>query len=299
MNVKKFFLGIKIFIKNARRSHGKPDLDLETAKNVSYGEEKEMKLDVYRPNSEGLVSVVVYFHGDILANGVKEHRRGFCVRLADSGIAVINAEYCPPSRVGGFENALAKAEGVLVWLKDNAKTYGLDLNKVILAGDGAGTLFAFSLALKNNIDGVNIAAVMGFSGIYDIPELFSENVKYNLHYDIIEEMFGLNGRDGFTADETERIRATSLSRSIGVDYPPVFLAHSVSDDIACGQGARFSEALRAKGVPVWEFKAIYSPCKHNFQLEKNDCSEGLFLAETDFLRMISDGSAMRNEYIEV
>ncbi len=299
MNLKKSFLALRLIRKNAIRSSVKASATLVTEKDLSYGDSKKQKLDLYRPqNAEGILPVIVNFHGDAMALGKKEYRRGFCARLAEEGYAVINVEYDDARTVGGFENSLAGTKRVFSWMTANAGKYGLDCSKVVLVGDAIGALTAFSLPL-DKYEGVEIVGVMGYSGIYDVPELFSRDVKFNLHYDVIRDMFGISGKNGFTEEQASRIRATAVTRAVTPDYPAVFIAHSVFDGIAPEQGEVMVKALLRKGVPVTEFKVAYLNAGHNFHLESVACAERLQAFEREFLSRVTKGEPALNKYVEV
>lgn len=283
--------------KNALRAKTRLGDDILAEKEVPYAERKKSVFDVYRPKTEGALPVIVYFHGDAMAHGSKEHRKGFCARLAREGYAVLNVEYEDASVAGGFEKCVSGAECALRWLgRDTSGRF--DLGHVVLAGDAVGALIAFTLAARSH-DGIDIVGVMGYCGVYDVPELFSKDVKFNLQYEVIRDMFGISGKNGFTEEETRRIRATAMQRLVTPDFPPALVAHSDYDKIVPGQGDSICATLVAKGVPVTEFKAVYAHCGHNFQLERSACSERLALVEKEFLGTVTKVGTIQSKYIEV
>lgn len=299
MSLKKSIMALRLIRKNILRSAIRASGELDVEKDISYGEGKKERLDLYRPkDAEGVLPVIVNFHGDAMAFGKKEYRRGFCARIAEYGYAVINAEYGDARSAGGFENSLKSTRRVLSWLSANGEKYGLDCSHVVLAGDAIGALMAFSLPL-DRYDGICIVGVMGYSGIYDVPELFSQDVEFNLHYDVIRDMFGISGKNGFTDEEARRIRATAVTRAVTPDYPPAFIVHSVGDRIAPRQGEIMVKALIRNNVPVTEFKVVYAREEHNFHLESFKYIERLNAFEREFLLSVTKGGTALNKYIEV
>lgn len=113
--------------------------DIKRFDDISYGENtKYQVLDVYRPkNAEGVLPVIVNFHGGAWVYGDKELYQFYCMNLAQHGFAVVNASYrlAPEYK---FPAAMLDMNRVLVWTLRNAQKYGLDTDNMFAVGDSAG-----------------------------------------------------------------------------------------------------------------------------------------------------------------
>ena len=117
--------------------------------NILYGSDEKLKkwqlLDVYRQKDRGdgqneplkKLPVIISLHGGAWVYGDKDRYQFYCMRLAQSGFAVINYSYrlAPEAK---FPAALEDTEKVFDWMIANAGTYGFDTNNVFVLGDSAG-----------------------------------------------------------------------------------------------------------------------------------------------------------------
>ncbi|MFD1631784.1 alpha/beta hydrolase [Pseudopedobacter beijingensis] len=150
-------------------------------------------LDIYLPENTSESSklpVFMFIHGGGFSGGDKSQTKGFCERLASKGVAVVSINYLPNLKLnrvqgvtcrsnmseglpasGKFHPALSQAIDIasvdaslaLKWIKDNAKKYHFDVNKITVSGGSAGAMTALYMGLckKNKI---KIAALVNFFG---------------------------------------------------------------------------------------------------------------------------------------
>lgn len=127
--------------------------DIKRFDDISYGANtKYQVLDVYRPkNAEGVLPVIVNFHGGAWIYGDKELYQFYCMNLAQHGFAVVNASYrlAPEYK---FPSALEDMNEVLTWTLENAQMYGFDTNNMFAVGDSAGAhlLSLYCSAMSNS-----------------------------------------------------------------------------------------------------------------------------------------------------
>jgi len=98
----------------------------------------DIRVRIYRPVSDGLLPIVVYFHGGGWVIGDIETHDGFCQHLAvDTPAVVVSVDYrLAPEHP--FPGALEDAEAVTRWVSMHAAEFGGDPNRLALAGDSAG-----------------------------------------------------------------------------------------------------------------------------------------------------------------
>lgn len=105
-------------------------------------------LDVYIPEdlAEGeLRTAVVYVHGGAFCMLSKDTHRVMAMPFAKRGRVVFNINY----RLGPvhkYPAPLEDAAAALLWVMDNARSYGADPDRIVLAGESAGANLVTALA---------------------------------------------------------------------------------------------------------------------------------------------------------
>lgn len=128
------------------------------------------RLDIHLPKSRDaghLLPTVVDFHGGGLYHGDKANNTCRDMYLADRGLALVNADYRLVPQVS-FQDQLHDSMTVLTWVADHAGDYGMDAERVFLAGDSASTLLIIYACALLNSDA--IASCLGAS-VGDRPEV--------------------------------------------------------------------------------------------------------------------------------
>ena len=112
----------------------------QVAPNVTYltASNYESKMDIYRRRgTPAPVPTVVYIHGGFWAAGNKEGAYMILLPWMEMGWNVINVEY----RLGKVALAPAAVEDCMCALRfvnNQAKTYNVDTNKIVVTGESAG-----------------------------------------------------------------------------------------------------------------------------------------------------------------
>lgn len=116
-----------------------PPESVKAELNLTYGRtpEQELKLDLYRPKSDGVLPACVLVHGGGWINGDKEKFTPLAFTLAERGYVVANVEY----RLAGAAKYPAGVQDCLLavrWLRANAGRFGVDPNRIGTWGGSAG-----------------------------------------------------------------------------------------------------------------------------------------------------------------
>ena len=144
--------------------------DVTTTSDVAYanvttrqGDPVTLRADVYRPTGDAVTSrpAIVWVHGGSFRSGSKtspeivdEARtfasKGFVsvsinYRLSPTGCTMINEE-C----VLAIADAQADAQTAVRWLRSNAATYGVDPDRLAIAGTSAGAITALNVAYNGD-----------------------------------------------------------------------------------------------------------------------------------------------------
>jgi acetyl esterase/lipase len=209
--------------------------DVEVERDISFGSDPRLKLDVYRPAGAKEAPVIVFFYGGSWQRGDKSIYRFLGASLARAGIVAVIPDYrvYPPVVYPDFlrDSALA-----VRWAKDNATKFGGDPSKLFLAGHSAGAYNAISLATDRRwlseakLDPkADLAGVIGIAGPYDFLPLESENLKI---------IFG-----------PEELRPkTQPINYVNGDEPPMLLLRPANDSVVDpGNSARLAKRIEEKG----------------------------------------------------
>ena len=201
---------------------------------IAYAKGARHTLDVCRPKTATAAPVIVFFYGGGWRSGSKRTYRYVAKALARRGYVAVLPDYriYPPARYPDFldDGALA-----VRWVKDNAKRFGGDAQKIFLMGHSAGAHIAAMLAIDATwlqkvglVPGRDIAGLIGISGPYDFLPLKDETLKI---------IFG-----GANRPETQPISHVTPGA------PPALLLTGGKDDVVgAGNSSRLAERLRAAG----------------------------------------------------
>ena len=118
---------------------------------VPYGEGENQWLNLYLADSDTPTPVYVFSH----ANGsTADDVSGFVDELKGVGISTVSWEsvVLPDGSAEDIETGWSDAQLMLDWLKENADTYNLDTDKMIIGGRSRGSLFSWQLAHSQEPD---------------------------------------------------------------------------------------------------------------------------------------------------
>ncbi len=204
-------------------------------RDVTFGNDPRLKLDIYRPANAAGAPVVVFFYGGSWQRGEKSSFGFVGAALARAGIVAVIPDYriYPPVVYPDFlrDSALA-----VRWTKENAARFGGDPAKLFLSGHSAG---AYNAAMLN-LDPRWLAEVslnprrdlrgaIGIAGPYDFLPLESAELKI---------IFG---------PEDAR-PATQPITYVDGTAPPMLLLRPAKDSVVDpGNSIRLAARIRSKG----------------------------------------------------
>ncbi|HEY2843665.1 MAG TPA: alpha/beta hydrolase [Bryobacteraceae bacterium] len=211
----------------------------------------EVKLDIYqRRNMTSPQPTVIYMHGGFWAIGSKDAALMSLMPWLEMGWNVVNVEY----RLARIAQAPAAVEDCLCALKfiaAQAKTYNVDVNRLVVTGESAGGHLALALGMIPESAGLDrecaqptplpkVAAIVNFYGITDVSDVVDGPHRAN---SAMQWM-------GSQPNREEIARRVSPLTYVRAGLPPVMSVHGDADPLVPYQHAvRLHEALDKVKVP--------------------------------------------------
>lgn len=121
---------------------------LRVTENLRYAEPDACRLDLLRPaDATGPLPAVLHLHGGAFRVFSKDTHGHAAARYARAGFAVVNVDYrlAPQHR---FPAAVRDVHRALCWVAERHDELGLDLDRLVFAGESAGANLALGLGLS-------------------------------------------------------------------------------------------------------------------------------------------------------
>jgi len=224
----------------------------QIAPNVTYltASNYESKLDVYyRRGVTTPQPTVVYYHGGFWAAGTKEGAVMTILPWMEMGWNVVNVEY-RLARVAPAPAAVEDCLCALRYLAAQAKTYNIDVSKIVVTGESAGGHLSLAMAMIPESAGLDrqcasatpvpkVAAAINWFGITDVNDVIDGPNRANAAMTWF----------GTLPNREEIARRVSPLTYVRPGLPPILSIHGDADRVVPYQHAvRLHEALNKAGV---------------------------------------------------
>jgi acetyl esterase len=216
------------------------------------GPASELPIRIYRPDVDGAVPTMAFFHGGGYVIGdIETHDDQARLICRDVGIVVVSVDYrlAPEHKFpAGFEDCLAATH----WVADNVASLGGDPAKIVVGGDSAGGNLAAAIALATRETGPKVAAQfliypgVDFVDDADYPSRIDNAEGYYLTAD---EMVWFAGH--YLAADTDALdpRASPIHAPDLAGAPPAVIGTAEFDPLR-DEGEAYAKALADAGVDV-------------------------------------------------
>jgi len=232
---------------------GKPS---PTYSNVRYGPFKRNTLDLWLPEREGPVPLLLYFHGGGFKQGGKFQISGNSIRRAlDNGIAIASVQYRfvhrnnrGNSQRTGIQYSLRDSARALQYLRHFSNKFRLDKERVASFGDSAGAGTSLWLATHDDLaypenpdpvlresSRILAAGLIHGQFSYDMTQWDAEFTrKYGTGITFFgasdpSPFYGLTPRE-FAGEEGAKWRAdVDMRRLLSPDDPPIIMVCRTRD----------------------------------------------------------------------
>jgi acetyl esterase/lipase len=216
----------------------------------------ESKLDVYkRRDATALQPTLVFYHGGGWIAGTKEASFMSLMPWLEMGWNVVNVEY-RMARVAPAPAAVEDALCALRFAVAQAKTYGIDTNRIVVSGESAGGHLALAAGMIPESAGfTRSCAGGGFAGSENTVPKVAAIINWYGITDLGDILAGANARSyavqwlGALAHRDEMARSISPLTYVRAGLPPILSIQGDADPIVpYSQNVRLRDALTKAGA---------------------------------------------------
>ncbi|SFT53009.1 Acetyl esterase/lipase [Kosakonia arachidis] len=225
---------------------------------------RQLNMSLLVPRTSALKPALIYFPGGGFISTDYDQFIEMRMALAEAGFVVAAAEYrvVPDT----FPAPLEDGKAAVRYLREHAKAYNIDPQRIGVLGDSAGGWMAQMLGTTNNIktfdtgDNLDqssavqaVATLYGISNLLNIGEGFPEEIQ-RVHYSpSVTESLLVNGVafshfPGATIDsDKQKALNASPMGNISGNEPPFLIMHGSADTLVSPvQSAQLYNALKEK-----------------------------------------------------
>ncbi len=209
----------------------------------------EVPIRIYRPSSEEIHPVLIYYHGGGWVIGSLDTHDHACRALCEgSGCAVVSVDYrLAPEHP--FPAAVDDSYGALEWVAANSEALGVDVKRLAVGGDSAGgNLAAVVSQLARDRGGPEISfQLLIYPGVDAATQ--HPSVEENAEAPILTRDHMIWFRDHYLQGaDLGRDPRVSPIRADSLEGLPPALVQTAECDPLRDEGMAYGEALRNAGV---------------------------------------------------
>jgi acetyl esterase/lipase len=274
-----------------------PNKPITTVANQQYRQnDKDALLDVYYP--EGTTAkqpVVIWTHGGAWISGSKDQDVPYFKLLAAEGYTVIGVNYSRgPEKQ--YPTAIHQMNDAYTYIQNNAEKFHADTNKVIFAGDSAGSqissqmagmitnpAYAKEVGIMPSLKPEQLKGVVLNCGIYNMLRLTTPNptLPRIIGWGDDVSVWAYVGTKDF--EHSKAIKEMSSIGYVTKDFPATYITGGNADPLTDEQSKFMSAKLKSLGVEVDElfYPADHTPAlKHEYQFDLDNKDGQNALTET-------------------
>ena len=223
--------------------------------------DRSLTLDLYQPKkrveSEVKSPIVVWVHGGAWRSGSKKNVP--VMAWLEHGFAIASVEYrlSPEAK---FPAQIHDIKAAIRFLRDNANTYALDSNRVVVAGASAGGHLAALVGVTNGSERLegnvgehlktnsDVHAIVSFYGASNLQSILSQSTEHGLSVRVPALQLLLGGQP---SEVSELAKLASPVSHVDAHDPPLWLIHGNADpQMPFAQSEEFSQAYQAMSLPL-------------------------------------------------
>lgn len=253
------------WIRQTRRG---PELAWVRDEQVLSRNDEPMRVRVYRPDAQGVLPVLVYYHGGgwVIGN-IEAVDRSLRLLADEAKVVIVSVDYrLAPENP--YPASWDDAEDAFVWTVDNAERLGGESSGVCVGGDSAGgTMAAVVTSRRLNAEEPGPACQLLYYAAIDnrpVPEMRDDYLSARLFW----QGFGLDvpfteyvHQVVFPNENLSQPEISPLYADNIADMPPTLVVAAGFDPLRDSDRA-YAAALATAGVSV--FYLEYSSMRHGF-----------------------------------
>ncbi|MCB1090558.1 MAG: alpha/beta hydrolase, partial [Verrucomicrobiae bacterium] len=225
--------------------------------------DRELKLDLYRPEKAATPPLIVYVHGGAWRAGSREQMPlGALVR---AGFAVASVDY-RLSPEAPFPANVHDIKAAIRFLRGHASDWKLDARRIAIIGSSAGGHLAALVGVTNGNEDLegnvgefpdqssDVQAIVSFYGAANLTTILSQSTPHGLSVRVpaLELLLG-----GPVEEKVELARLASPVFHVDADDPPLLLIHGDQDpQMPINQSHELEGAYRKAGAAV-QFEVVH------------------------------------------
>ncbi len=230
--------------------------------------DKELKLDVYRPETfTGRLPVVVWVYGGAFRAGSKDDMQtATALWLATKGYAVVAFNY-RLSFEAKFPSQTHDSKAAVRWIRAHAEQYGFDADHIAAWGSSAGGHLSAMLGTSGGVEELEgdlgngkqssrVQAVVDFYGPTDFLQMDAHALPNGMKHDP-ENSPESQLVGGPIQQNPEKVARANPITYVSKDDPPFLILHGDRDPLVpVHQSDLLFAALQQAGVPVIFHKLV-------------------------------------------
>jgi len=213
-------------------------------------------LDLHVPDGPGPFPAAILVHGGGFDGGNRATNMAPTFQpLADAGFAWFSIDYrmAPEFR---FPQAKEDMDAAIKWVKANAKTYRLDLSRIVLSGESAGG-YLVNYAAAHETPETKVAAVVDFYGPTDYEKIARQRKDYPARFNMTSiSSHQVKGGgiwffqvEGYDEASYAKLKEISPIHAVHKGMPPFLEIHGTRDDqVPYEQSTMMCDAMHRAGV---------------------------------------------------
>lgn len=234
-----------------------PDDVVTVELDAPYGPAPSNLLDVFGPENRTARPTVLWVHGGGFIGGTKNEIRSYLRVLAGRGFTTIGVDYTL-APTGRYPTPVLEVAAALDHVLADAERYGVDPDRIVLAGDSAGAhiagqlgfaivdeTYASAAGLPRPIPPERLRAMVLASGVFDLG--MGAQARGLPGWIVRTILWAYSGVR--TPVTEERFAHASLVDHVPADLPPVYVTAGNEDPLR-PHTTRFVRALSAAGVDL-------------------------------------------------
>jgi acetyl esterase/lipase len=245
--------------------------------------------DVFTNAGEGeALPTVVWIHGGAWISGSSSNVAPYLRILAAEGYTAVGLNYTLGPE-GTYPTAVTQLNDALAYLDEHAEEFGIDPDRIVLAGDSAGAQLASQLAtlitndryahlvgIEPAIEADQVIGTILNCGVYDLRAMAELDGLVAWGFQVA--LWAYTGTKSWSASYEGATMSTI--EFVTEDFPPTYISGGNGDGLTWLQSIPMSSALRDAGVPVSElfWPAEHSPAlphEYQFHLDMPEAQEAL------------------------